>query len=170
MSEIISPASSEADYRAYAGIIEEYVAWIKARFLDDTWFVNEVFGHQSLSSEILELSKKYGPPSGKTLMVRCDGQIAGAGAYHRINETCCEMKRVFIRDQYQGRGFGRMLCTALIGSARHEGYHLMRLDTANRLSEAISMYQSLGFVPCPAYLRYPDKLMPYLIFMEKTLA
>jgi hypothetical protein len=45
----------------------------------------------------------------------------------------------------------------------------MQLDTGNRLEEAISMYASMGFSHIPPYQEYPERLMPYLVFMEKPI-
>jgi len=45
----------------------------------------------------------------------------------------------------------------------------MRLDTGNLLTEAITMYRKLGFKDCAPRLEYPEKLLPYLVFMELPL-
>jgi hypothetical protein len=45
----------------------------------------------------------------------------------------------------------------------------MQLDTGDRLVEAISMYESMGFNQIEPYQDYPATLMPYLVFMEKPL-
>lgn len=49
------------------------------------------------------------------------------------------------------------------------GYTTMQLDTGDRLTEAISMYKSMGFENILPYHEYPERLMPYLVFMEKSL-
>lgn len=79
------------------------------------------------------------------------------------------MKRVFVPGRFQGAGLGRGICSALIASAREEGIQLMRLDTGNLMKEAISLYQSFGFTECAPYYEYPEKLMPYFVFMELPL-
>ena len=38
------------------------------------------------------------------------------------------------------------------------------------MTEAIAMYQSFGFKQCSPYHEYPEKLMPYFVFMELSLA
>ncbi len=79
------------------------------------------------------------------------------------------MKRLYISTGAAGQGLGRKLTTALIEAARAEGFAMMQLDTGNLLTEAIAMYESLGFRHIAPYNSYPDKLMPYLVFMEKPL-
>ena len=79
------------------------------------------------------------------------------------------MKRLFVPDRFRGHGYGRKLCDALIRSAKDENFKLMRLDTGNLLAEAIAMYESIGFRRCAPYQQYPEKLMPYIVFMELPL-
>jgi ribosomal protein S18 acetylase RimI-like enzyme len=43
----------------------------------------------------------------------------------------------------------------------------MRLDTGIQNSEALAMYQSLGFHECPAYHEYPPDLITHLWFLER---
>lgn len=169
MSDLIYTATTASDYEAFAALVTEYVEWSRERYQEDAWFVEQVFGYQSLASELLTLPDAYGPPNGKTLLASRHGQIVGAGAYRRLADGTCEMKRLYVGQQFHGHGTGRKLCAALIASAREEGFPLMRLDTGNRLLEAINLYHSIGFRDCPPYRQYPEKLMPYLVFMEMPL-
>ena len=166
MSEVIDTASDAGDYEAFALLVGAYVGWCRSRYADLEWFVEEVFGHQSLEAELVALPTSYGPPSGKTLLIRSDQQVCGGGAYRKLPDGSCEMKRLFVPGQFTGRGFGRKLCAALISSARDDGHELMRLDTGNRFTEAITMYKSFGFKDCAPHHEYPAHLRPYLVFME----
>ena len=170
MPETIHAAATASDYSAFAGLIREYVAWSRARYQGDAWFIEQTFSHQSLQAELENLSVSYGPPNGETLLALSDGQICGGVAYRRLSDEICEMKRLFVPDRFRGRGTGRRLCEAIIASARDAGFRLMRLDTGNLLTEAIGMYQSIGFRVCAPYHQYPEPLMPYLVFMEMPLA
>jgi GNAT superfamily N-acetyltransferase len=169
MTDLIHTAATASDYAAFAGLVTEYVEWSRARYRHDAWFVDQVFGHQSLAAELEALSVSYGPPRGKTLLATRDGHICGGGAYRRLADDSCEMKRLFVPDRFQGRGTGRRLCDAIIASARDEGFRLVRLDTGNLLKEAITMYESIGFRRCAPHHIYPTELMPYLVFMELPL-
>jgi ribosomal protein S18 acetylase RimI-like enzyme len=80
------------------------------------------------------------------------------------------MKRLFVPVRFQGHGTGRLLCQRLLEAATADGYEVMRLDTGEQNIEAIAMYESLGFQPCPAYHDYPPQLMRHLLFLEKRLA
>ena len=169
MRDSIDAATTASDYGAFAGLIREYVEWSRARYPELAWFMDQAFSHQSLDSELEALSVCYGPPNGKTLLARRDGQICGCGAYRRLSDGICEMKRLYVPERFRGQGTGRRLCQAINASARDAGFRLMRLDTGNFLTEAIGMYQSIGFRVCAPYHQYPDHLMPYLVFMQMPL-
>jgi ribosomal protein S18 acetylase RimI-like enzyme len=165
-SDKIYTATTAGDYAAFATLVTEYVTWCRKRYAADTWFVQQVFGYQSLDSELLTLSTEYGPPHGKTLLASREGQVVGAGAYRTLNDGSCEMKRLYVGELFHGHGTGRKLCNALIASARIDGYRTMRLDTSTLMNEAIAMYKSVGFRECSPHREYPAELMPYLLFME----
>jgi len=169
MSEVIFSAQSPSDYEAFGTLVSEYVAWCRARYQHDAWFVDQAFGHQGLDQELRELAITYGPPNGRTLLVRRDGELCGGGAYRLLPDGTCEMKRLYVSDLFRGRGIGRTLAIALVESARADGYQLMRLDTGNLLTEAIEMYSKMGFRHCPPHRSYPPKLLPYVVFMELPL-
>jgi GNAT superfamily N-acetyltransferase len=170
MNELIREASGEQDYLDFSRLIGEYVAWLRSRYEQDSWFIAEVLDKQSLPSELQSLSTMYGAPNGRAFVAVCDNEVRGCGAYRRLADGICEMKRVFVPERFQGAGIGRRLCSALIAAAREDGFRLMRLDTGSLMKEAITMYQSFGFKECSPYYEYPEKLMPYLVFMELPLA
>ena len=165
----ISPARLPSDYASFGILVSEYVEWCRSRYQHDAWFVDQTFGHQGLDQELRELAVMYGPPNGKTLLAYLDSELCGGGAYRRLPDGTCEMKRLFVADRFRGHGIGRELGSALIESASAEGYSLMRLDTGNLLTEAISMYHNMGFRHCTPHRSYPPKLLEYLVFMELPL-
>jgi GNAT superfamily N-acetyltransferase len=170
MPEVIYSARTPSDYEAFAVLVSEYVDWCRTRYRHDAAFVEQVFGYQNLDQELKQLATAYGPPNGKTLLVRSDDQISGGGAFHRLPDGSCEMKRLYVAERFKGRGIGRRLAQALIDAARADGFKLMRLDTGKLLTEAITMYGKLGFRHCAPHLDYPQKVLPYLVFMELPLS
>lgn len=162
--------TSADDVAAFAALVTQYVDWCRARYATDhAWFVERVFGYQSLDAELAGLATAYTPPNGRVLLVRRGGEVCGGGAYRHRDDGLCEMKRVFVPDRFKGQGIGRTLCHALMDAARADGYRRMCLDTANLLTEAIALYHSLGFRECPPYIQYPPDLMPFIVFMERSL-
>jgi len=170
VNELIHEASSEHDYSAFSQLIGEYVSWLRSRYVDNNWFITEVLDKQSLSSELENLSTMYGSANGRAFLAVSDNEVRGCGAYRRLADGTCEMKRLFVPVRFQGAGLGRRICSALIASARADGFRLMRLDTGNLMKEAITMYRSFGFEECSPYYEYPGQLLPYFVFMELPLA
>lgn len=162
-------ATTQADYDAFGRVCRLYVDWCRARYGDMPWFVEEVFGYQALDDELKVLAVKYGPPNGRTMIVMVGDHVVAGGAYRRLSDTICELKRLYVTDAARGLGLGRKLSQALVSQAQKDGYRRMQLDTGDRLKEAISMYESMGFAHIPPYQDYPENLMPYLVFMERPL-
>ena len=78
----------------------------------------------------------------------------------------CEMKRLYVRPQFQGRQLGRALCEEVIKISREMGYEYMVLDTLERLEAAGRMYNKLGFDQCPPYYHNPN---PGVVYWRKQL-
>jgi putative acetyltransferase len=74
-----------------------------------------------------------------------------------------------VREQMHGRGVGRRLTEALIALARERGYRAMRLETSIRLHEAQALYRRFGFREVAPYIDMPEVLLPFALFMERTL-
>jgi putative acetyltransferase len=84
---------------------------------------------QSFDKELASLPGDYAPPNGRLLLAKYHDHLAGCVALHKLEPGICEMKRLYLRPQFRGRGLGRLLADRVIGEARQIGYHRMRLDT-----------------------------------------
>jgi GNAT superfamily N-acetyltransferase len=150
-------ASSPDDIKHARELFEEYAAWLQI----DLCF-------QNFDKELASLPGQYAPPDGRLLLAIEDDQVAGCVALRKIGENTCEMKRLFVRSQFRGKGLGRRLAETIIAEARQIGYERMRLDTLpRRMDQAIKLYRSLGFSEIPAYYHNP---VPDATFMELVLA
>lgn len=122
---------------------------------------------QGFEAELANLPGKYAQPDGRLLLALVDGRIAGCIALRKLEENICEMKRLYLRDEFRGLGLGNKLIENLIEEARLIGYKKMRLDTLpDKMAKAVKLYESYGFRPIPAYYR---NLYSETLFMELIL-
>ncbi len=166
---IIRLATSAEDYAGFGQVCREYVGWCRNRYADLGWFVEAVFGYQSLEAELEALEVRYGPPNGRTLIATLDGRVVAGGAWRHTADGVCELKRLYVTDGARGHGLGRKLSDALAASAKAQGYTTLQLDTGERMTEALALYERTGFRRVAPYHLYPEDLMPHLVFMERAL-
>jgi GNAT superfamily N-acetyltransferase len=72
-----------------------------------------------------------------------------------------ELKRMFVIEQMRGRGLARRILAALEEDARAAGRVRMVLETGTKQPEAVALYTSSGYEPCPKfgyYRHYEDSL------------
>ncbi|MGH9957754.1 MAG: GNAT family N-acetyltransferase [Pyrinomonadaceae bacterium] len=150
-------ARSDEDIRSARELFEEYAAGLGI----DLCF-------QKFDQELARLPGDYVPPRGRLLLALSDdAQISGCVALRSIGKEKCEMKRLYVRPDFRGKGLGRKLAQAIIKEAREIGYERMLLDTLpGRMDAAIAMYRSFGFREIPPYYDNPGS---GALFMELTL-
>lgn len=117
---------------------------------------------QSFDEELRHLEGKYAPPEGCLYLLRVDGQNAGCGGMKRLDESRCELKRMYIRPSFRRMGLGRELALRIIEDARAAGYRRMLLDTLPFLQAAKALYRSLGFYEIERYNDSPMGGASYL--------
>jgi ribosomal protein S18 acetylase RimI-like enzyme len=117
---------------------------------------------QGFDRELAELPGAYGPPSGCLLLATVDLAAAGCVALRALGSGGCEMKRLFVRPAFHGRGLGRQLAEAVIGEARAAGYASVKLDTVPSMRAAQGLYASLGFEEIEPYCENPIEGARYL--------
>ena len=122
---------------------------------------------QNFDQELAGLPGDYAPPEGHLLLVECEGQLAGCVALHKLDSRVCEMKRLYLRPQFRGKGLGRTLAEHLIAEARQAGYRRVRLDTVEPvMKDAVAMYRAMGFRDIAPYRPNP---MTGALYMELDL-
>ena len=121
---------------------------------------------QDFDRELRELPGRYAPPAGRLLLARDGTKAAGCVALRKIGDGICEMKRLYVRPAFRGKGLGRSLAGEIITAAKQIGYAQMRLDTLGSMNEAIALYQSIGFQRIAPYYDNPNGSA---VFLELNL-
>lgn len=101
------------------------------------------------------------------LVVVEDGRAVACGGVQALDEGTGELKRMYVRPAYRGRGIARQLLAALEELAFQQGHSVVCLETGTYLPAAIGLYTSCGYEPIPVYGEYVDN--PYSVCFAKRL-
>ena len=134
----------------------EEIASIRELFLEYAQSLGFSLCFQSFDQELASLPGDYAPPEGRLLLAMRDGQSVGCVALHKLDSEVCEMKRLYVRPQFRGKGLGKELAERVIIEAREIGYKKLRLDTVEPVMRtAVAMYRQLGFREIAPYRANP---------------
>jgi ribosomal protein S18 acetylase RimI-like enzyme len=136
-------------------LIVAYIRWL-----------NHDLSFQNIDDELSNFPQKYSDPEGAFLIAKENNEVIGCVGIKKLENSICEMKRLFVNDSYRGNGAGRKLVELIIREAKQKGYEKMRLDTLNTMEDALNIYRKCGFYEIEAYYNNPANGVVYL---EKRL-
>ncbi len=156
MIEIVE-ASSPAEIAVVRELLLEYQEWLGFDL-----------AYQGFQDELASLPGKYAPPRGSLLLAYADGVPAGMIAMRPLDDTVCEMKRLYVRPLARGQRLGHALIARVPDAAVQAGFTRMRLDTvAGKMDRAIAIYRELGFYDIDPYYSSP---VAHTTYLEKDLS
>ena len=100
-------------------------------------------------------------------VLRYDGAPAGCGGVKLFGTEYGEVKRIFVRAQYRGKGLSKLIMEHLAEYARERGIPILRLETGIYQPEAIGLYERLGYRRVGPFGEYKDD--PLSIYFEKKI-
>lgn len=147
--EVLRTTESHAE-TAFA-LIEEFYEAVGVRHRDD---------RRALLSYVTD-------PQQGIWIAYCDGLPAGCIALRALPnmDAAGEVKRMYVRPAYRGRGVAAHLLSTLENFAIDHGFEWLYLDSLEDMHNAISLYTRSGFQPCQ---RYNDNTQAS-VFMRKPL-
>lgn len=98
---------------------------------------------------------------------RVDGTAVACGALRRLGPDTSEVKRMYVRPAFRGRGLARRILAELEETARRRAAARIRLETGMRQPEAIALYRSAGYVEIALFGEYVGD--PTSVCFEKRL-
>ena len=132
----------------------------------------------TLDSDILAIEEIYNKSDGGCFWVaeslddnnieQQQQKIVGTTAVRNLKqfESTCELKRMYVLNEFRRLGLGQKLLDIAIDFARSVGYSRMVLDSSKTLCAARALYLKKGFVDIP---KYNDNYRAD-VFMERKLS
>ena len=101
-------------------------------------------------------------------------KLVGTGAVKQVSDVrekikYGEIKRVFVKKSYRGKGISRLIMEHLEKHLVGKGIQVARLETGIYQPEALALYRKTGYRKRSSFGDYP-KQDPLSVFMEKQLA
>jgi N-acetylglutamate synthase-like GNAT family acetyltransferase len=88
-------------------LIVEYIQWL-----------NQDLCFQNINDELNNFPEKYKEPEGAFIIAKENDKIIGCVGIRKIENKICEMKRLFVSDNYKGKGIGKKLVEIIIKEAK----------------------------------------------------
>ena len=113
---------------------EEHISWVADEMLEQYNIdVVALLGQTSreyAEKKVIEFSS-YTPPEGIYYILQVDNKIAGMGALRKLKKNVGEVKRMYIRPEYRGRGLGKAMLQEILNKAVEFGFSTILLDTGH---------------------------------------
>src|SRR5579872_4679230 len=117
MATTIEQATAVEDLRELRELLEEYMAWTATVEGD----AHDAPTFQGWENEFASLPGPFSPPAGRLFVARVDGNVAGCVAIKPHDAHLCELKRLYVRPEFRGRGVGVELVRRAVDEARSIG-------------------------------------------------
>ena len=104
------------------------------------------------------------------LLARRGGRPVGCGGIRMEGAATAELKRMYVIPEERAKGIATGLVARLERMAAERGASRMVLDTTEKMTSAVRLYERLGYVPTQPFLRHNSGAgMPALLYFEKRL-
>ncbi len=106
---------------------------------------------------------------GRILVAVADGTPIGCCALLAVEPGVYEVAKMAVTEEHRNQGIGRRILQEVVGLARSLGARRLHLETNSRLTNAIHLYESLGFRHIPSDRVRPSPYARANVFMEMDL-
>ncbi|NPD90460.1 MAG: GNAT family N-acetyltransferase [Asgard group archaeon] len=164
---------TDQDKTAFVKLNIEYFEWVWDQFIES--FNTDVIPLIGTPEEYVENNKEeffsYFPPKGICYLIRDGDNYIGMGALRKIKEGICEIKRMYVKSSYRGKGLGKSLLDKLTDDAKNFGFSKIYLDVGPYNIAAQGLYKKFGFIQREPYpeTEAPKEFLEHWTFMEKEI-
>ena len=164
----ILQARPAEDVQIVKELFWEYLAW--ANDMNEREFGLRLDIAKMLEEDMVNLGK-FMPPDGRLLLAQNDDFTAGCVCLKRLSPSVGEVKRLYLKPVFRGKGMGKMLVGKLLEEAMKIGYEVIRLDSTRYMNNAHGLYRSFGFQEIEPYpeSEIPEEHHSHWVFMELSL-
>lgn len=106
-------------------------------------------------------------PSTVILVAYSENKPVGCGAFRKFDSETVEIKRMFVRKEFRGKGISKIILKQLEEIAAEQGYTTAVLETGIKQQEAIALYKKSGYKQTQKYGPYAD--LEFSICMSKKI-
>ncbi len=103
-----------------------------------------------------------------SIVAYVDGEPVGCGSIRRYNDDSMELKRMFVRPGFRGKGIAGKMVAELESWARELGYRYCILETGVKMPDAIRLYEKSGYTRIDNFDPYTG--IDSAVCMKKILA
>jgi ribosomal protein S18 acetylase RimI-like enzyme len=117
--------------------------------------------HESIHElkDMDDIQKSYFENGGTFLGMFKEGEMICTGALRRLDANTCEIKRLWLLQEFHGQGLGYRMLTELLAIAKEMRYQRVRLETDPvAQSRALEFYKQAGFYHIPGYSDRTDEV------------
>ncbi len=155
----ITQAKTQGDIERVREFWAEYCAYLKEQLADhmgNQWLI-QYFKHFDEEIEDLNVDSDYS--NTEILLIKYDGKNVGCVNFKERGDGTAEINRLYIQENYRGKGIGTKVIQILIEKARQNNFNAIRLKTA--LPRAKALYKKTGFIEIDPYSDFPLKSLSF---------
>lgn len=104
--------------------------------------------------DVVDDTPKHLDPRISFVLMWSGERAAGCAGLQPLEPGVGEVKRMYVRPAFRGRGLSRTLLAEVEKLAADRGMHTLRLETGRLFQEAIGLYTSAGYTPIPRFGAY----------------
>ncbi len=104
------------------------------------------YSPHSSEKDLINIEDAYHRQGGTFEVMESDDlRIVATAGLLKIDEHKVKLRKMYVDQQYRGRGLGKMLMERMLRRATELGFSGMRLETVPEMVAAIALYRSFGF-------------------------